>query len=511
MTTATQVNQEMLNLPAFIRRYGLAALVLFQILVHLPMANQPAQGQHVWRKIVGHAAAMNYFQEDNRFFWPRSDIRLSADDTGAIYHELPLTYWLTGQAYRAFGVSPLWSRLICLCFNLLLIFGAYRLGLALGYLKEQAFLFSFFMSTSPLFIYYADSFLPEILGLSLFLNGIAFLVACLGRDSADEGIDSPKRSIDYRLWVLGLIVTTLATLAKPTYLFFGLPLAYVFMKKRRLLLGGLTALILLGTNGLVLRHAKALYDASPLERQVHTPIGPAERPQSWADLSHNLGVSLGNWFVEMNVGHAALIFFAVGLWLAWKNRGKATLARGFWIAWGVSFAAFASLFVMRFADHDYYITATLPAAALLSAQGAHHLLRSQKGQRFALILLALVPIMSLNRIMGRNNRPQVPAVLLSQEAGSIVEGIPRSDLVLVEGDKTPIVFLYYLQRKGLSFDTRVTPDLDLSAFHWLIHYKSQNPIHPLIKERYNLDLNKEVSDFTVYAMSPKSSSATKAQ
>lgn len=480
----------------------LLVIACLQILLHLPMITEPPQGQHVWRKIVGHAAAMNYLEEDNRFFWPRADIRTYAGDTGAIYHELPVTYWLTAQAYRAFGVWYGFPHIVALAFNLLLIWGGYRLGRGLLYDRQQSLLLAFFMALSPLAIYYADTFVPNALGLSLFVAGMGMWLPAIrkGRFSGS--------------WLAGLILVAMATTAKQSYLFFGLPIAYIFAASLRQhrwhprvwALAAASGAFILGSQAWIYRHAKALYEASPLDRAIHTPFGPSESPESLKVVLDNLNAAVFKWFMEMNVGHAAWLFFVVGAVTLWQQRQQiSSLTKGFWGFWGASFAIFASVFVVRLADHDYYIMSSLPLAAALSARGAQRLLQAPRWRLVALVFIVLFPLVSANRIKGRwFEYKQVPVEFLAGDGPTISAPIPKDDLILIQGDTTPVVFLYYLQRKGLSLDTRKSKlaDLGLENFSWLVHYKPRGPIAATIKANARLELVKDTGDFAVYKLLP---------
>ncbi len=127
----------------------LVLIALLQVLFQIPILNQGPQASHVWRQIVGHAAAVNYYEEDFRFFYPRSDIRVSPSDSGIIYHEFPITYWLTAQSYRLTGFNNANSHIIALLFNIFFIYGLFFLGKALGYSYRRSLLMSFFGTFAP--------------------------------------------------------------------------------------------------------------------------------------------------------------------------------------------------------------------------------------------------------------------------------------------------------------------------------------------------------------------------
>ncbi len=471
-----------------------------QILLHLPMASLPPLGQHTWRQVVGAAAARNYYEEDNRFFYPRADIRLYENDTGAIYHELPLSYWLTAQSYFVFGFNYISGRIIPLVLNLMLFFGAYFLAMGLKLSQRFSLLFSFFLGFSPLALYYVASFVPDILGLSLFTCGLAFLLSSLNKE---------RYLPSY--W-LGIFFITLGILAKPTYLFFGLPVAYIIIKQyqkerdTRLLLSSLLGgFFVLAANALTIWHAKKLYDLAPLERAIHTPIGPAEQPENIAQVWQNLYPAFIKWFVEMNISHAALIFFLVGIFLVFKRKLWQSFAGSFWVMWLVSFIIYSCFFIMRFADHDYYLTSSLPLAGVVSAIGANALWSIPKWKKFAIALLILFPLLNFNRVSGRWFKDTaVPRVLLTHPE-HISQHIPKNELTLIYGDSSPIIYLYYLNRKGLSLErTKMPPEtLDLSAFKWLVYREKVGPLPAYLFEKFSLSEKYHEDDLKLYALTPR--------
>ncbi|MBC7660855.1 MAG: hypothetical protein H7249_14250 [Chitinophagaceae bacterium] len=477
----------------------LAVLLLLQIVIHLPMINLSPRGMHVWRQVVGHAAIQNYVKEDDRFWYPRADIRMTADDTGEIYHELPLTYWLAAKTTRA-GLLPLntAAHAVQLLFNLLLIPGAFFSFSALGYSRQRCALFTFLMSFSPLYLYYGPLLEPNMLGLSFFLAGAALFLPAVKKGA-------------YGLpFALSVFCLGLATTAKPTFLFFGLPLAvyalpYIFQQKNYKGAACLTVAggFILLVNIAIIRHAQTLYNLSPWQRQFHTPIAAPPFPESWGLVWDNVLRASTTWFLEMNLNLAAMPLLLIAcamLWKSQKDLEAQTQRKLFWWAWCVSLAIYCTLFVVRLGDHDYYIAASLPLAALISSRGADVWLRSNRFKPLlAFILLIAVPYIGITRAYGRwNGHPQVPVSLLEHGA-EISTLIPKNELVLVDGDKTPIVFLYYLQRKGLSLGQveGTVSDDELKPFRWLIRWNKAENLSPIAK-RLKLTSVVTLDDFTVF-------------
>jgi hypothetical protein len=265
-------------------------------------------------------------------------------------------------------------------------------------------------------------------------------------------------------------------------------------------------LLVLGANAAVLAHARSLYNAAPVEQSIHTPMGPAESLTGFSHLWQNIEPAFNKWFLEMYVGWPALPLFVFALYLGWRRflrwynaGGRRSLADWnpfrnfgdyrhlrtlFWGAWVLSFAVFSIQFVARYGDHDYYLCSLLPLAAITTSLGAETLLRTKmrgllSARLTAYVLLAGSLVFMYTRVRNRWLKPQVPLELVDQSA-RLVSAIPPGERVLVYGDPSPIVFLYYLRHKGLvvsrampreSVESLVTEN----GFRYAVVYRDQAP------------------------------------
>lgn len=505
-----------------------------------PVLPESPIGQHTWRQTVGHAMTRNYIEENDGFWRPKNDIRVRPEDTGAIYHEFPIQYWVAAKMAKLTGAQPdlvvrLTQFLIVAWIGIAGVFFAR----GLGYSATRSTFFGFFMTVSPVSFYYMATVVPNFVGLTFFIAGLgALLHSC--RLFTQSNLHTRSKMgplIKPGLMVAGLAGVLLGTLIKPVYLFFGMPVAtlavmglFLFQQRfrqasaearelRRSLLSWLTwfaggGVVIIGVNALVLRHARTLHEAAPPEQQVHTPMGPPpETIEGFGDLWHNLATAAGTWFMEMYVGLAALPFFLTGIWVWWRHlRARKTgvlkirkehldtkpppssqqIWRSiFWAAWLCSFVIYASIFITRFADHDYYICSLLPVAALINSKGAEHLWNglnrwNRHGRWIAVLICSAAFVMMFVRVQKRwTQRKQIPVELLYR-AKELIEVIPRNERVLVYGDKTPIVFLYYLHRKGLQLThqepiTKVEA-LQKNGFRYAVVYGDSAP--PYLNELF---------------------------
>ena len=83
-----------------------------------------------------------------------------------------------------------------------------------------------------------------------------------------------------------------------------------------------------------------------------------------------------------------------------------------------------------------------------------HLLKIKYTRNTALILVFLMPLVMIGRVSHRwIDNKQVPDELLYY-SHLFQKIIPKNDKIIVLGDNTPVVFLYYMNRKGISYHAR---------------------------------------------------------
>ena len=424
----------------------LLTLIIFQIVVHIPITPLPPMGQHVWRQIMGLSVARNYYDEGHSLLYSSQDIRVGKEDQGHIYTEFPLIYWLMGMSYHLTGFSHANGRITALVFGILLMLGAYRLTTMLGLAEMKARWVVFFLSCSPVFYYYSISILPNMPGLAMFIWGTIFLLKGLEKDS-----------IGFNFW-LGIILIAIGTATKVLYLFYGLPILFLFFNQYRknrnpkLLIGGAMAGgLILTFNYALYRHGINLMNQSPFERGSTIQLDFDALP---TDLDFILKISrwaFNEWFLQMYVNIAAIPMFSVGCYCAVKNKSwKSGKGGWFWSWWLISFIFLTLFFFKHFLAHDYYLMSSLPLAALGTASGMDIMLKKKRAKWIALFLVCFVPVVMVGRVYHRLvYAKQVPDELLYQ-VSKFQKVIPEDEQVLIVGDSTPVVYLYYLHRKGLS-------------------------------------------------------------
>ena len=103
-------------------------------------------------------------------------------------------------------------------------------------------------------------------------------------------------------------------------------------------------------------------------------------------------------------------------------------------------------------------------AALGSTYGAVQFYQKPLGRKVTAVLLVLIPIVMIGRVSHRwIDTKQVPDELLDYPE-VFQEHIPKERQVLVHGDATPVVYLYFLNRNGLSLNLKTLTVSELKKY-----------------------------------------------
>ena len=404
-------------------------------------------GQHVWRQVMGLSVARNYYEEDKSFMRSSQDIRVGLQDGGEVYTEFPLIYWLLGKSYHLTGFSHLNGRLMSFLFAALLLLGCYKLMRELNYDEYSSRWFVFFISCTPFFFYYSVSFLPNLPSLALFIWGAALIQSQLKNE---------KWGFEY---FIGILLLTLSTNTKQLYFFYGFSVAYLFLrqyffsrKPSVLIWGVASGAFLLGVSYFLYRYGFEMNEVAAFERSSNVQLHDEPFPTEWREFFRILELAFTTWFLEMYVNTAAIPVFFMGCYFGIKNKTWQSSYSGFWIFWGIGFILLSYFFFSKFDQHDYYLTSTAVLAALGSTYGAIKMQEYKFGKKLLILLLILMPFVMIGRVYHRwVYTKQVPDELL-YSSEIFRAAIPEKKQIIVHGDWTPVVYLYFLNRKGVSVD-----------------------------------------------------------
>jgi MFS family permease len=153
----------------------LALLLFILILIvfrYASLVNSSPQSTHIWRQSDCASIALNYYQDGMRFFQPEIH-NLHADEgtTGHSVSESPFLYYTVAGLYQIFGYNHwvyrgLWTIILIFGF-----FSLYRFFCFFAESKVHSLLGALLIFSSPVLIFYGNSFLPDVPAFALTLAG----------------------------------------------------------------------------------------------------------------------------------------------------------------------------------------------------------------------------------------------------------------------------------------------------------------------------------------------------
>jgi len=205
----------------------LSFIILVATVFRLYKINTPLADLHSWRQVDTAAVARNFVRSGFDLLHPRYDDLSSIESgkenpEGYRFVEFPFYNAIFASAYKIFPILSIevYGRLTSIFFSLITIGIIYYLVL-----KENnriaAFFAGFTYAIFPYFVFFSRAIFPETTAL-----GLTFLsIFCLYFYA-----NNSKKIITY---VFSLIFFALAILVKPTVIFYGLALFYLFFLKYR--------------------------------------------------------------------------------------------------------------------------------------------------------------------------------------------------------------------------------------------------------------------------------------
>jgi 4-amino-4-deoxy-L-arabinose transferase-like glycosyltransferase len=451
------------------RLYRLLAGLFFLALVlvyYLPTLNLLPRGLHEWAQADRLALAISFYDHGLHFFRPQT-LNIDSID-GVVGVEFPIMAYLAALGAKVLGrgaVAPLY-RLLTIATAWLAYYYLFRLVFERTRQFAAALVPGVFLAASPVFAYYAGTFLPDPASAAFVLVATYYLLRYhAGRHFPDL--------------VLALALLTLATLTKLSagiYLVAAVGLALLWgylqpaaltLRQRLLLLLqiGLSLAVIVGYTYYT-RYLNATYHSWVFLAALK-PITSAEQYDHL--VARIKEVWLGEYWSPLQyrvlLASALLCVLSVGRvvraeWL-WASLIAVAAVGGVVFFWAMG---------PQFEIHDYYVLAPYwPALALLVALGTT--LLAQRLARMprwlpqvlfgALLLGLLVP--GLRHYRARTSDPYPPFSeyytyrwMQGGAATLTAAQVPTSATVLVLGEKAPNLSLVYFDRRGITWDPNLT-------------------------------------------------------
>lgn len=413
-------------------RAALLALALSaSFLVHAKGLFAPPLDLHHHRQVNTSAIARNYHERGLRFHEPQID--WEGPSAGRAATEFPLYMWLTGRLWPLLGLGDAWGRILSVLFSALtavyLMFFLERRGLSRREAGAASILFSFI----PLEIYFGRTVQPEALAL---LSTTASLYHW------DRSLDKGRPWLH---WAAAALWAFLAISHKLPYAYILLPLA---------------ALAWLRLGDAAFKDARVY--AAPLLTLAAVwawyrwasgsgvYVVPSKGGEFWGMLEYDklpryIRLQFASRLPELALTYPGAIFFAFGARELWK-RGE----RFFFVWWGSIALSLIAYGGYAF-HHEYSSLPLAPVNAAIMSVGLWALLkRARGGQKAAVWLLAAaIPFVGLYRVKHWYSQKDYAFLANAAKAASAVSS--PEDL-FVTNQRAASVYLYYLRRRGWSWD-----------------------------------------------------------
>lgn len=419
-------------------------ILIVGLATHLYKISSPMGDFHSWRQSDTAAVSRHFVQSGFDLLHPRYD-DISAVTTGKEnpngYRmvEFPLYNAAFAGLYVLAPVLSLefYGRLVSIVMTLICAAIIYYL------LKKEVGIVaavsgSLIFSTFPFFVFFTRVVLPEPTATSLAFLAIFFIYLWA---------HSAKPKLKYIYLLFGTLSFASALLIKPTAIFYGIPLLYLFtiaIRKERLtiiaflLFFGLSAIPVMAWRQYITLYPQGIPPSDWLIRYVNTYRGLEDiffKPAFFRWIFYKR-------IQNLIFGGFATIFFVLGIISKQKRLFLLSILAG----------ALAYLFVFQGGNvqHQYYQTMILPALAIFAGIGIHHIVYTPHAfvSRF-ITIPAIIAICAASIIVSWyqvKDYYQYSSELV--QIASIVKSLTQPEDKIVTDRIGDTTLLYLMERKG---------------------------------------------------------------
>ncbi|KXK08962.1 MAG: hypothetical protein UZ21_OP11001000012 [Microgenomates bacterium OLB22] len=353
--------------PIFDRKdfFWIAGIIIVALILRLYNFTEPVADWHSWRQADTAAVTRNFVRHGVDVLHPTYDDLSNVQSgmynpKGYRFVEFPIYNAITAFTYTLFRYGPLqwYGRGVTIFFSLALIVSLYLIGKKSDG-RSTAIAAAITAAVMPFSIYYSRVILPDMTAVSLATMSIVLMLLFT---------ESPYRSKKAALYFAGGIITfALAILCKPTALFFGIPILYIFYLRYNIELIKRPATYIFGISVIapfiLWRIWISQYpEGIPYAQWLFTSVNTASGLQSIL-----LRPSFFRWVFYERI--ALLICGGYAHCLALLGALKKTATYQLPLAFGISSLFYIFIFQGGNVQHDYYQIMLIPTIALLIGAG----------------------------------------------------------------------------------------------------------------------------------------------
>jgi hypothetical protein len=423
-------------------KFVLFLIPLISLVLHWHVFKLDLVGFHVWRQTQTQTVINNFYSDDFNIFHPK--INDKADTDRIMRMEFPIMQWLFAIFFKLFGNHLIISRILTFIIGLFSVLGMYSLARNIFKNSTIAIIAAWTFNFSPVFYYYTLNPLPDNFALCFAIWSMAFLFK----------YHNQKR-IFYV--VLSACFLCIATLAKLPFILYGIvPFVLLIfdLKKGNIHIKiWLISLIYIIT----ILPALAWYIAVIPGWNGNIIIkGVLNSNDNANTLLHILWGNFVSTLPELLINYGSVLFFIAGFYFLFKNRIYKTHYFPVFLSWGITIILYFLYEINAIGTvHDYYLFPFLPLIFMLVTYGAYNLLQyGTKWLRYlSAFALCILPLTAFLRADSRWNtdEPLFNPVYYKHKA-ELRRLTPPGALCVVGNDVSHYILLYYIDRKGWTFD-----------------------------------------------------------
>ncbi len=419
-------------------------IIFTSLAMHLGVINKDLVGFHVWRQTQTQSTILSFAEEDLNIFNPRRNDRGNGD--GIFRMEFPLPQWITALPVKLLGNDVLISRIMNFLYSLLSIFGIYYLVRRIFNSSQLAALAAWLLTFTPVFYYYSVNPMPDNLALTFSIWGLFFMIKWYREGRRGS-------------FILMSVFFALSGLCKlPFALVFVVPGLLLIRRffsedtaRRKTIMEGF--ILVCGFLPILSWYIWVIpdWEGNGIVSGIFA-MDDEQKNNFWYYLWFNLRTNIP----ELIIGLISLPFFVWGVISAPRLRRKSGYLSLVFLIWFFLMSVLI-IFEMNMIKtvHDYYFIPFLPILVLISVFGLSRLLSLAGRKRWiwipVVLLLLSMPVYSYFRINPRWERVGFNEDLLIYKE-ELRNAVPDSALVCAGNDQSHHIFLYYINKKGWSFE-----------------------------------------------------------
>jgi hypothetical protein len=479
---------------------------------YFKVIDQPPKGIHVWRQADGASMAYNYYVDGNPLLEPQMSNQQG--NLGKAAGEFPLMYYLVAVGYHIFGYDYLVYRLIWMLTTYIGLFCLYKLSSKILNNSYYGAYVAAFLFTSPVYVVYGISFIPDSIALSISLIGLYFIY----QYSQQKSILNLGLSILFvalaALLKITNIIPTLAVLG--TILVLDL-FSYIRKEKHYLLhVKGIVGFLVLFL--IIFSWYKYADWYNQVNETKYFFLRTAPIWNASAELIAEVKQAIMVWkntYLFQSGRHFIIVLMALVLIPAFYKR----LSLFYIVFYVIALAGFLSFFLLFFSQfmyHDYYAIALMiiiPLTILMFIKKYSWLIEKSRVATILfsgtfLVFLLLSVIHTSRNVNSRFNPDTKWLDNLHELKGHLEEyGIAENDFIVAPDDASPNVVLDALKRKGWSannfaFQKEVLEAKILQGAKYMVITDTNFYQNPLI-DPYRNNLVVDYKGIRIYGLEPK--------